>query len=86
MGDEEGGDAKLVVDRAQPAAQVAADIGVECAEGLVEQKHARVDGERTGKCHALPLAAGDLAREALTQTGELHQGKQFIDALVNVGG
>jgi hypothetical protein len=33
---------------------------VERAEGLVEQEHARLDGERAGERHALALAAGEL--------------------------
>ena len=55
----------LVVDFAQPAAEVAAHLGVQGAERLVEQEHARLDGERSGEGDALPLAAGELRRIAL---------------------
>ncbi len=77
VGDEDGGVAGPVVDFAQPAAQLLADLGVERAERLVEQQHARLDGERAGQRHALPLAAGELRRIALFQTRELHEVEQL---------
>ena len=73
MGDEHRGVAGLVVDLAQPAAQVAAHLGIERPERLIEQQHPRFDGERPGERHALPLAAGELRREAVAKAGELHQ-------------
>ena len=60
MGDEESGVAGLVVQFAEPLAQVLPDLGVECAEGLVEEQHAGFDGECPGERHALPLAAREL--------------------------
>ena len=45
---------------AQPATQVLPDLGVERAERLVEQEDARLDRERAGERHALPLAAREL--------------------------
>jgi hypothetical protein len=50
---------------AQPAAQFLAHLGVERAERLVEQQHARLDGQRAGQRHALPLAARELRRVAV---------------------
>ena len=64
VGDEDGGEAGLVVDFAQAAAELLADAGVERAEGLVEEEHARLDGERAGEGDALALAAGELGRVA----------------------
>ena len=57
VSDEHGGVPRLVVQFQQPTAQIAAHLGVERAERLVEQKHARLDGERPGERHALALAA-----------------------------
>ena len=54
----------LVVQLAQPAAQLLAHLGVERAERLVEQQHARLDRQRAGERHALALAAGELRRIA----------------------
>ena len=77
VGDEDGGVAGLVVDLAQPAAQLAADLGVERAEGLVEQQQARLDGQRAGQRDALALAAGELGRIALLEPVELDQLEEF---------
>ena len=64
VGDEDGGHVHLVVQPAQPVAQLLADLGVERAERLVEQQHRRLDRERAGQRHPLPLAAGELRRAA----------------------
>ena len=65
VGDEDGRHLDLLVQPAQPGAQLGADLGVERAEGLVEQQHARLDRQRAGQGHALALAAGELRRVAL---------------------
>ena len=64
VGDEDAGDVQLVVQPAQPAAQLLAHLGVERAERLVEQQHARLDRQRARQRHALALAAGELRRIA----------------------
>ncbi len=53
--DEDRRHVNLVMQRAQPAPQLLAHLGIERAEGLVEQKDARLDGERTRERHALTL-------------------------------
>jgi hypothetical protein len=63
VGDEDRGDVQLVVQAAQPAAQLLAHLGVERAEGLVEQQHARLHRQRAGQRDALALAAGELGRK-----------------------
>ena len=50
----------LVVQPAQPCAELGAHARVERAERLVEQEHLGVDRERAGETHALALAAGEL--------------------------
>jgi hypothetical protein len=67
MGDEHRGDVDLLVQLAQPAPQLLADLGIERAERLVEQKNTRLDGERPCERDALALAAGELCRLALAQ-------------------
>ena len=64
VGDEHGRDVDLVVQAPQPRAQLGAHLGVERAERLVEQQHARLDRQRAGERHALALAAGELRRVA----------------------
>ena len=52
VGDEHGGHVDLVVQAAQPGPQLLADLGVEGAEGLVQQQHARLrrPGRGPGPC------------------------------------
>ena len=68
------------MDFAQPATQILAHAGVERAKGLVEQQHARLDGERARERHALALAARKLRGIALSKPFELHQFQQLGDA------
>ena len=85
VGDEDGGVAGGVVDFAQPAAQLAADLRVERAERLVEQEHRGSIAMRAGERHALALAAGELRRIALLQAGELHEVEEFRGAAADLG-
>ena len=71
--------------RAQPGAQVLADLGVERAEGLVEEQHLRLHGERPGQGHALALAAGELGGEAAGEAVELDQLQQLVDPVGDLG-
>jgi hypothetical protein len=84
VGDEQGGVARAVVDFAQPAAQVAAHLGVERAERLVEQQHPGLDGESAGQRHPLALAARKLGGAALTEAAELHKVEQVPDTAVDL--
>ena len=78
MGDEDAGDVQLVVQPAQPAAQLLAHLGVERAERLVQQQHLGLDRERAGERDALALAAGELRGIAVGQPVELHQLEQLV--------
>ena len=53
--------------------------GVERAERLVEQQHARLDRKRAGERDALALPAGKLVRKAVGEPIELHELQQRID-------
>ncbi len=79
VGDEDRGDVDLVMQRAQPFAQLLAHLGVERAEGLVEQQDARLDRERARERNALALAAGELARIAVGEPVELNEIEQLLD-------
>ncbi len=68
----------------QPLAELGAHARVEGAERLVEEEHLGLGGERARKAHALPLAAGELGRVALSETLELHEVKQLLDALADL--
>ena len=79
VGDEDRREPGAVVNFAQPNAQVLADLGVQRAERLVEQEHARLDGERAGEGDALLLPAGELRGIARPEISELDDVEQFVD-------
>ena len=68
----------------QPLPQFLPHLGVERAERLVEQQHARLSRQRPGQGHALPLAAGKLRRPAFLEALQPHQPQQFADALADL--
>ena len=82
--DEDGRHVHLVVEAAQPGAQLLAHRGVERAERLVEQQHPRLDGERARQRHALALAAGELRRVAVGEAVEVHELEQLVDARLDL--
>ena len=84
VGDEEARDAELVVQLAQPAAQLAAHARVERAERLVEQQHARLHRERARERDALALPAGELGRHAPREPLELDQVEQLVHARLDL--
>jgi hypothetical protein len=83
--DEHGGDVNLVVQPPQPRAQLCAHLGVQRAERLVEQQHARLDGERTRQRHALTLAAAELRRVPVRVAGQPDDREQLLHARVYLG-
>ena len=56
MRHEHAGHADLVVQPPQPLPQFHSHLGIERAEGLVEQEDLRPDGQRAGECHPLSLS------------------------------
>ena len=62
VGHEHRGDSLLVVQPPQPQAKLSSHGGVERAERLVEQQHARLDGQRPGQRHPLALPPRKLPR------------------------
>ena len=82
--DEHAGHVQLVVEPAQPAAQVLAHLRVERAERLVEQQHPRLDRERAGERHALALAARELVGIAGGEAAELHEVEQLAHPVADL--
>ena len=85
VGDEEGGDVEVVVERDEPFAQLLADLGVHGAEGLIEQEHTRFGGQGAGDGGALALAAGELVGVAALQALQAEEAEQLRHARPNVG-
>src|SRR4051794_30520452 len=78
--DEHRGQPHLLVQLAQPAAQLFPHLRIKRTERLVEQEDSRLDRERPGQRHPLPLPARELARVAVGVTLELHELEQLVDA------
>jgi hypothetical protein len=71
MRDVEDRQAGTALDALQFGAHLFAELGVEIRQGLVEQKHARLDGEGAPERHALLLPAGELCGHARTEPGHV---------------
>jgi hypothetical protein len=80
VGDEDGRHVHLVVEPAKPGAELLAHGGVERAERLVQEQHARLHGERAGQRHALPLPARELRRVAVGEAVEVHELQELVHA------
>jgi hypothetical protein len=78
------GHVQVVVQAAQPAAQFLAHLGVERAEGFVEQQHARLHRQRARQGDALALAARQLRRIAVGHPVQLHQFEQLLDLVADL--
>ena len=83
VGDDYGGDVHFIVEVAQPGPQLLAHLGVEGAEGLIEQQHPRLDGQGAGQGHPLALAAGKLGGIATAISPELDEVKQLVHPPAN---
>ena len=85
MGDDDEGGSGLLLDVHQLELGVLPQLGVERAEGLVEQQQLRRLGERPRQGHALALAAGDLMRlapgEVLEATSPSISDTALVDSL-----
>ena len=79
--DEDAGHVDFVVQATEPLAKLLAHLGVERAEGLVEQQHAGLSGERARQRDPLPLPARQLRRVAILQRLQANQVQQLVDAL-----
>lgn len=85
VGDQHRGHVHLVVQPAQPGAQVLAHLGVQRAERLVEQQHLRVDGQRPRQRHPLPLPTGQLVGVAALKTAQPHHFQQIVHLGLDLG-
>ena len=84
MGDEDDG---LLIDLPDPLEvrlQEVAGLRIECTEGLVHQKDARIDRERSRKPDALLHAARKLARVALLEALEADHVDIMLDRVLRV--
>ena len=79
--DEEVGQPEVALQRLEQVDDLRADRHVERRDRLVEHDHLRVERERAREADALPLAAGELVREAVRVLGaEADGAQQLVDA------
>ncbi len=70
----------LLVQPAQPVAQLRAHAGVERAERLVQEQHLGLHRERAGERHPLALTARELRGVAVRERLQLDELEQLVDA------
>ena len=84
VGDVEGRRAARLLHVADQPAHVVAQAGIEIGERLVEQQQPRLDDERARQRHALLLAAGELARQAMLEPAKLDLIENLADAAASL--
>ena len=85
MRDVQGGDPDHDLDPPDLLAELAADLGVERGQRLVEEQHARLDREGAGERDALLLAARHLVRIAAGLGSEPDQVEHLVGLLLAGG-
>ncbi len=78
MGDDEKGEAQLLLEIFQLDLHLLAQALVERPQGLIQQEQPRFAGEGTGKGHALALATGELVWPAPAKPFQMHEGKKLF--------
>ena len=81
VGDENRGDAAELLQPLDLGPQLDLLVGVEMAQRLVEQDHARIAHERAADRHPLLRAARQAAHALVGHLGELQQRQDLLDAL-----
>ena len=81
MGNEDEGDADLLLNVLELLLHLLAQLQVERAERLVEQQHARLVDERAGDGDALLLTAGELGHVAVGVVLKAYQTQHTHDLL-----
>ena len=85
VGDEDEGDAGLVLQRLQLDLHLLAQLIVERGKRLVEQQHLRLRRERAGERNALLLTAGDLTGASVGKLLHAHEFQHLGNAGVDLG-
>ena len=84
MRDEDRRHVDLLVQPAQPVAQLGTNLHVERTEGLIEQQHLRLHRQRARKGHALQLTARELRGIAPREALQAHQREQLLHARIDL--
>ena len=85
MGDEDRREAEPLLQVAQFAPHLHAQLGVEVRQRLVEKQDLRLDRDGARERDALLLAAGELRRAAVRKIGEADQFERRRDPALDLG-
>ena len=85
VGDVDSGESRGFADAADFGAHVVAELGVEIAEGFVEEETVGADGQGAGEGDALLLAAGQSGGFAVGEFFHLDQLEGFLETEVSLG-
>jgi hypothetical protein len=85
VGHVDEGDPDRLLERLQLDLEGLAQLGVEGAQGLVQQQHRRVEDQRPGQRDPLLLAAGQLGRPPPLQPLQLDQDQGLGDPPLGLG-
>ena len=78
MRDEDRGDPQLPDDLLHLDLHLEPQLAVERAEWLIQQQHARLDGQRSSERHTLLLATRQLVGIAIAQASQVNQVQHFL--------
>jgi hypothetical protein len=84
VGDVHGGDAQPALQARYLGAHLAAQLGVEVRQGLVEQEGVGSADDRSAHRRPLALATGKLGRLAIEEVFQLEQPGALLDALAHL--
>ena len=79
VGDEDEADPELALEALELHLHLAAEVGIERRQRLVEQQHLGLQHQGAGEGHPLPLAAAELVRPAFLQAGQPHHRQRLAD-------
>ena len=86
VGDVDGRRTEALLELRDLGAHLHPQLGVEVGERLVEEEHRRLADDRPTDRDPLPLAAGELARLALEQVGDVEDLRRLGDEPFDLGG
>ncbi len=85
VGHIDGGDGQILLELPDLGAHLLAYLGVQVGEGLVEEKHVRVEDQGAGQGHTLLLAARELTGIPFFKTRQVDQREGAVHLLRDIG-
>ena len=83
VGHIDGGDGQILLELSDFGAYLLADLGVQVGEGLVEQKHVRIENQGARQGHTLLLTARELTGIPFFEARQIDQRQRVVHLLGN---